>query len=67
MVVTYKLLKNDNTTVKNGTIAVSNSDKGVRLDMFQLLKKKTWQYLDQYDESITSMSKTFVDKLNAEL
>ena len=67
MIISYKVFNADNTAYKNGTITISNADKGVTLGMFQSLKKKTWQYLDQYDESITSMSKIVVDKIAAEL
>ena len=67
MIVSYRLLNADNTEFKNGTVTVSNADKGITLGMFQSLKKKTWQYLDQYDESITKMSKSVVDKISAEL
>lgn len=67
MVVSYKILNYDNTLYKAGIIDISNTDKGLTLGMFQSLKKKTFQYLDQYDASITSMSKMVVDKIAQEL
>jgi hypothetical protein len=67
MIVSYKVFNADNTAYKDGTITISNTDKGITLGMFQSLKKKTWQYLDQYDESITTMSKKVIDKIVAEL
>ena len=67
MVVSYKVFNNDNSQGKSGMITILNSDKGITLGMFQSLKKKTWQYLDQYDVSIKSMSKLIVDKLTLEL
>lgn len=67
MMVAYKVFNADNAQTKSGEITVSNSDKGLTLGMWQSLRKKTYQYLDQYDETITSMSKIFVDKLKGEL
>jgi hypothetical protein len=67
MIVGYKVFNADNTQTKSGKITVSNSDKGLTLGMWQSLRKKTYQYLDQYDETITSMSKICVDKLKKEL
>ena len=67
MVVSYKILNQDNSSYKTGTVEISNTDKGLTLGMFQSLKKKTFQCFDQYDASITSMSKMVVDKIAAEL
>jgi hypothetical protein len=67
IVVSYKVFNSDNTPAKNGVISFSSPNKGITLGMYQSLKKKTMQYLDQYDASITAMSKTVVDKLTAEL
>lgn len=67
MVVSYKILEDDGTISKTGTITVANADKGIALGMFQSLKKKTWEYLDLYNANITTMSRTVVDKLAAEL
>jgi len=67
LVVSYKLLQPDGTEVKTGVITIPDSDKGISIKMFQSLKKKTGQYLDQYDEQMTGMSKAVVDKLIMEL
>lgn len=67
MVVSYKLFKSDDTVTKTGIITVPNTDKGIALGMFQSVKKKTWEYLDQYNANITTMSKSVIDKLVAEL
>ena len=67
LVVSYRLLQADGTEVKKGVITIRNNDKGIVLQMFQSLKKKTGQYLDQYDEQVTAMSKAVVDKLLTEL
>jgi len=67
LVVSYKLLQPDGTEVKKGVITIPDSDKGVQLAMFQSLRKKTGQYLDQYDAQLTVMSKAVVDKLMLEL
>jgi len=67
LVVSYKLLRPDGTEVKNGSLTIPDNDKGIELKMFQSLKKKTGQYLDQYDAHITAMSKAVVDQLITEL
>lgn len=67
LLVTYKVLNADNSEYKNGDIRVEDKNQPLHLKMFQSLKKKTWQYLDQYDASIDAMSKIAVDKLNKEL
>ncbi|HWK07236.1 MAG TPA: hypothetical protein VNS58_26575 [Puia sp.] len=67
LVVSYKLLQADGTEVKKGLITIPNSDKGIVLQMFQSLRKKTGEYLDQYDAQVTAMSKAVVDKLLTEL
>jgi ABC-type uncharacterized transport system YnjBCD substrate-binding protein len=53
--------------IKNGSIDVPYDNKGIDLKMFQSLKKKTWQYLDDYNSYINAMGKTAVDKLMDEL
>lgn len=67
LVVSYKLLQQDGTEAKSGTITIPDNDRGVVLQMFQSLKKKTGQYLDQYDAQIAAMGKAVVDKLVTEL
>jgi hypothetical protein len=66
-VVSYKVFGAGDVEVRSGAIKITNSTKGSTLGMFQSLKKKTLQYLDQYDASVTSMSKVMIDKLNLEL
>jgi hypothetical protein len=67
MVVSYKIIGNDNVETKTGVISIPNPDKGVNLKAFQSIKKMTWQYLEDYDANITAMSKKLIDKLAAEL
>lgn len=67
LVVSYKLLGQDGAEVKKGVIRIADRDAGIELKMFQSLKKKTGQYLDQYDAQLTAMSKAVVDKLLTEL
>jgi len=67
MVVSYRVFSTDNTEIKKGVITVADTNKKLFLKMYQSLKKRTWQYLDQYDASITSMSKQVIDKLVTEL
>lgn len=67
LVVTYRLLKDDNKEIKSGVITIQNPNKDVELKMFQSLKKKTAKHLDDYDANMTAMSKMFVDQLVTEL
>jgi len=67
LVVAYRLYDKNNTIVKTGTIRIEDPDKAVSLKMFHSLKNMTGEYLDRYDENITSMSKRLIDKLAAEL
>ncbi|MEO6407038.1 MAG: hypothetical protein ABIY51_09180 [Ferruginibacter sp.] len=67
MVVAYKVFNAENTALKTGLITLTNTGKGIPLGMFQSLKKKTFEYLDQYDASIVTMGKTLIDKIAAEL
>ena len=67
LVVNYTVFNSDNSVYKSGTESISNADKGISLGMFQSLKKKTFQYLDQYDESITAMSKKCIDQVALDL
>jgi hypothetical protein len=66
LVVTYRVL-NGTTETQKGTVTVPNSDKLRRLRLFQSLRKATYQYLDQYNESIKAMSKVAVDKIVADV
>ncbi|MEO8405964.1 MAG: hypothetical protein ABI480_15260 [Chitinophagaceae bacterium] len=67
LVVSYKVLDTNGAETKKGTIRIADSNKTFALKEFQSLKKKTWKYLDQYDASITTMSKQFVDQLLTQL
>ncbi|PWT71305.1 MAG: hypothetical protein C5B59_18345 [Bacteroidetes bacterium] len=67
LVVSYRLLNSNNEEVKSGKIDISDANKQIPVQMFQSVKKKTWEYLDQYDATITSMSKHFMDQLLTEL
>jgi hypothetical protein len=67
MVVSYRLLNSNNEELKTGTVTVVDPNKTKRLKWFHSLKKTTWQYLEQYDANIVSMSKELVAKLTAEL
>lgn len=66
MVVTYKLSK-DNAEIKKGTITVPYIYDNKKLGMFKSWKKATSEYLEQSDLNITEMSKSFVQKLVAQL
>jgi hypothetical protein len=62
MVVSYKIME-QNTEVKAGVITIPDACKPIQLKMFQSVKKKTWMYIDQYNDNISAMSKKFVDSL----
>lgn len=64
--VSYKLLK-DNVATKTGIITIPNFDDKKPLGMFKNWKTATSEYLSQFDENITSISKLVVDKLVTEL
>jgi len=66
MVVSYKLLK-ENAEIKKGVITIPYTDSKKNIGMFKSWKTATTEYLDQYDASITSMSKMVVDKILKEL
>ena len=66
MVVSYKIFDGA-TETKRGSVTVVNSDKTLRVKVFQSLKNAANQYLDQYDQSIRNMSKTAVDQIMAEI
>jgi hypothetical protein len=67
MIVSYKVVNSDHSIAKTGSVTLTNTDEGIPLGMFQSLKKKTWEYLDQYEESISSMTKTVIQKIAEEL
>lgn len=62
LVISYRVLQ-DNAEVKKGVITVTDPSKPISQKFFQSIKKMTYNYLDEYDNSIKSMSKEFVDKL----
>lgn len=66
MVVSYRVLK-DNVEMKKGIISIPNFDDKKPLGMFKSWKTATGEYLAQFDENISTMSKLVVDKLVAEL
>ena len=66
MEVSYKLLK-DNAAAKTGIISIPNFDDKRGIGMFTSWKTATSDYLDQYDQNITAISKLVVDKLVSEL
>jgi hypothetical protein len=66
MLVSYRVLDNGQE-VRKGIISIADSLKPVTLKMMQSLKKRTWQFLDDYEVNITAMSKLAIDKLIAEL
>ncbi len=66
LIISYRVL-DGSTEVKTGVITIPNVDKVVDQPLSEPTKVATKNYLDQYDASITAMSKTFLDKLVAEL
>ncbi|WP_205511748.1 hypothetical protein [Longitalea arenae] len=66
MVVSYKIFQ-DNTELKQGVITIPDLDKAIHVKIFNSVKRKTWEYIDQYNENITAMSKKAVDSLITQL
>lgn len=66
MVVTYKVSK-EGLELKKGTITIPYIYDKQKLGMFKNWKKATTEFLEQYDSNITEMSKSFVEKLVAEI
>jgi len=66
IVVAYKLFK-DNAETRSGVISIPNFNDKRNLGMFTSWKKATAEYLDQYDQNITTLSKLVVDRLLTEL
>jgi hypothetical protein len=67
LTVSYRLLNANNEEVKKGSVTIKDINTQINLKMFHSTKKMTWDYLEQYDANITSMSKRFVDRLAGEL
>lgn len=66
MIVSYRVLK-DNVETKKGIISIPNFDDKKPLGMFKNWKTATAEYLTQFDENISTMSKLVVDSLVREL
>jgi hypothetical protein len=66
MEVSYKIVK-DNIETKKGTVSIANGDEGLEMKKLHSIKDATYQYLDQYDESIRSLGKKVIDKIITEL
>lgn len=66
MIVSYRILK-DNVKTKKGTISIPNFDDKKPLGMFKNWKIATSEYLSQFDENISTMSKLIVDQLMSEI
>jgi hypothetical protein len=62
LVLSYRILQGSDE-VKTGTITIPDANKRVQLKLFQSLRKMTYDYLDQYNENITAMTKKAVDQL----
>jgi hypothetical protein len=66
MVVQYKLFEGVKLK-KSGVISIPNTDLAYQQYFLYSPKSMTNDYLTQYDENLTKMSKVFVDKLIEEL
>jgi hypothetical protein len=66
MVVNYRLLR-DNVETKTGTITIEDRNRAFQVKMFKSAKKTFWNYLDQYNTNIQSMSRQVIDRLIAEI
>jgi hypothetical protein len=66
MIISYRLLK-DNVEIKKGIISIPNFDDKKPLGMFKNWKTATNEYLNQFDENISTMSKLIVDQIVSEI
>lgn len=66
MVVSYKVMDGE-TEVKKGTISVPAFDEKMQLGSYNSWKTATTDYLYQYDNTITTVSKKVIDKIVEEL
>ena len=66
LVITYRLTK-DNATTKTGSITVTDPSKNINLKFLQSARKMTFNYLDEYDNIVRDMGKSFVEKLITQL
>ena len=66
LVVSYKVLQNGNS-VKSGSITIKNNEHNKGLRFFQSWRSAISEYLIQYDQDISIMTKAFTDKLYQEL
>jgi hypothetical protein len=62
LVLSYKII-DGGSDAKDGTIIVPDANKRLRVKMFQSPKKAIGEYLEQYNDNITAMSRKAVDKL----
>ena len=67
MIVNYRILQQDGSETKKGVITIPDANKSVYLKMFNSTKRKTWEYLDTYNDNISLMSKKVVDQLLTEV
>ena len=64
--VSYTLF-NNNIETKKGLISIPNFDDKKSLPMFKNINKALKEYLIQFDENLTSLSKLVADKIASEL
>jgi hypothetical protein len=67
LVVSYKILNNNNTETKKGTVTITNEDEVLVMKHLHSIKEATGQYLEQYDENIKTLTKKALDKIISEL
>ncbi len=66
LVVSYKIIQADNTQ-KSGKIEIKNTMKNKGLRLFQSWRSATSEYLNEYNSTINTMTKSFVTELLKEL
>lgn len=67
MIVSYRLLGNNNAEIKKGTILIPDMNVNVSIKFFQTLEAKMSEYFDEYDVAIAGMTKKLIDKVLIEL
>ncbi len=67
MIVSYKIFGADNSTGLTGSVTVRNTDNGVPVGQFQSVKRRTQEYLGDYNTAISNMSRTVIDQIALQL
>jgi hypothetical protein len=67
LLVSYKVYNSSQTVTKSGSVSVPFTQSVLSAGLYQSVKKRTWQYLEEYDAGINSVSKKVIDEIAAQL